>query len=68
MKMSKLQNPIKIQIKGASAGHDATEWCSKNLAHENWEMWIGNDWSHYIFEFTNKEDATIFALKWGHFA
>ena len=58
---------IKIELKGTTAGYEATEWCTKNLADKDWEMWIGNNWSHYIFEFTKKEDATIFALRWGQY-
>jgi hypothetical protein len=66
--MSKIQNPIKIKIKGTMAGFEAGEWCTDNLVFDDWDMWMGNSWADYTFEFANEKDATIFALKWGHFA
>jgi hypothetical protein len=66
--MNKIKNPIKIELKGSTAGYEASEWCSNNLVFEDWDMWIGNHWSHYIFEFANTKDATFFALRWGQYA
>jgi hypothetical protein len=66
--MMQVQNPIRIDIRGSDAGHNASEWCQKHIAPDAWDMWIGNRWTHYIFEFANKKDATIFALRWAEHA
>jgi hypothetical protein len=65
--MNKIPNPIKIKIKGATAGYEAGEWCNANLVFDNWDMWIGYNWSDYTFEFAKKEDATLFALRWAEY-
>lgn len=58
---------IKIIIKGASTGYEASEWCNENLSPDGWDMWLQNAWGEYLFEFKNPKDATLFSLKWSQY-
>lgn len=60
---------IQFKIRGADVCHDAVTWCSENINDENWTMWLSeSSWTLYTFEFTQPEDATLFALKWANYA
>ena len=60
---------IRVTIHGSDACYLAAEWCEQNLVFEDWEMWLSeSSWSKYTFEFKNKQDATLFALRWAEYA
>jgi hypothetical protein len=64
-----IKNPIKIKIKDAAAGYAAGEWCEVNFKTEDWDLWMEPGfWGQYTFEFANKQDATLFALRWAEYA
>jgi hypothetical protein len=59
---------IKFKVRSAEGGFEAGEWCSENLSPEQWDLWMDSPgFPIYTFEFKRKEDATIFALRWGQY-
>jgi len=64
-----IQNPIRIKIRDAGAGYAAGEWCESKFKKNDWDLWMEPGfWGQYTFEFANKQDATLFALRWAEYA
>jgi hypothetical protein len=56
---------IKFVLKDTRTAFEAVEWCIGRFSNQDWDIRLSTQgWQVYNFEFKNRQDATLFGLKW----
>jgi hypothetical protein len=59
---------IKFVIKDTATAFNAVEWCINRFSLKDWDIRPSNQgWQVYVFEFQNRQDATLFSLAWSEY-